>query len=67
MFLGQHLMCKIQVVLIDKTSIKALPLLIEIVVTIIRIRKDLVLKVLFHSTKGRVDIRFIYIPSYKPE
>ena len=68
MLLGQHLMGEVQIILVDKTSIKALPLLIETVVTLIRVRKDLVLKVLFHNTKGLVLILdFNCIPSYKPE
>jgi hypothetical protein len=37
-FLGQHLMGKIQVILIDKASIKALPLLVEIIVAVKRVR-----------------------------
>jgi hypothetical protein len=63
-FLGQHLVRKIQVILIDKAPVKALPFLVEIVITVVR--QDLVLQVLFHNTKGCADIRFFW-SLFRPE
>jgi len=48
---------EIQVILVYKTPVKAFPLLVEVVVTIIRVRENLVLQGLFHTTDC-VDIRF---------
>ena len=48
MFLGQHLMGEIQIVLIDKAAVKTLSLLVEGTIAIIR--QDPVLQGLFHST-----------------
>ena|ERR1700678_493931 len=49
MLLGQLLMRKIKIILVDKTSVKTFSLLIERTITIIR--QNPVLKGLFHSNK----------------
>jgi hypothetical protein len=53
--LGQQLMSKIQIVLIDEAAIKTLTLLIEGAVSVVR--KDLILQVGFHRN---YDIRLVF-------
>jgi hypothetical protein len=50
-FLGQHLMGEVQMILVNKTPVKAFPLLVKVTVTIVRVWKYLVLQGLFHNTK----------------
>ena len=58
MLVRQHLMGKVQMILTNKTPVKALPLLVEVIVPAVRIWEYLVLQGLFHNTGCCVDIRF---------